>query len=645
MKIERLDHYQVFALLVVLMGLLGAHVSRLPNWLLGVLALLFVWRAWLQHKQWRMPPKWLLLPVVFGVVTGIYLEYHTLIGRTAGVTLLAALVGAKLLETRTRRDALLLVYLGYFLVVTNFLFDQSVAMGLYLSAMVLAISTLLVSWNSLGGWTGRRQRAVDQLVFAGSLMLQAIPLMVLLFVFFPRIEGPLWRLPQDRSGVGSGLSDTMSPGSFSNMSKDDTVAFRVSFSDTRPSQDMLYWRGPVFDQYDGHTWTQASPGLLTENPVEAVAGKSIPYVMTLEPHQRAWLLALEMPTALPEGARMSEQYQVVSRRNIDKRLRLNMQAAVQYRVGAKEADAQLNRSLQLPKVVNPLARAAAEKWRNLLPAERVIEALRFFGTQGLTYTLEPPLYGKNAVDDFVFVGKQGFCEHFAGAFVFMLRAAGVPARVVGGYQGGEENGDYLIIRQADAHAWTEVWLEGKGWQRVDPTFAVAPSRIQEGLASAVGAEDLPYLMRLDNNVIKRMRLLLDSAVNGWNQWVIGYTPERQRELLRKLGINDLLSSGFLAWFIGSVFSLVALSAAWLLWRARPRRPDPAKQAWDRFCRKLAGLGLQVGLAEAPSDFALRAKRALPERASAIDDVLGDYLAVRYGSQPALANLARKVREF
>ncbi|MGQ5524932.1 transglutaminase TgpA family protein [Chitinimonas sp. PSY-7] len=645
MKTDRLDHYQVFALLGVLLGLLLPHMGRLPYWLQAVLGLLFVWRGWLQHKQWRMPPNWLLLPVVFSIVIGIYLEYRTLIGRTAGVTLLAALVGAKLLETRTRRDALLLVYLGYFLVVTNFLFDQSVAIGLYLTVMVLAISTLLVSWHSLGGWSGRWQRVQGQVIFAGSLMVQALPLMVLLFVFFPRIEGPLWRLPQDRSAATSGLSDTMSPGSFSNMSKDDAVAFRVSFSGERPSQDTLYWRGPVYDEYDGRTWTQASPGVRNETTVEISAGRSVNYVMTLEPHQRPWLLALDMPTVLPKDTRMSEQYQVVYRRIVDKRLRLEMQSALQYNVGRKESPVQLTRALQLPPTVNPRARVVAEKWRSLPPAERVNEALRFFGTQGLEYTLTPPLYGSNAIDDFVFVGKGGFCEHFAGSFVFMMRAAQVPARVVGGYQGGEENGDYLIIRQADAHAWAEVWLEGKGWVRVDPTFAVAPSRIQEGLASAVGAEELPYLMRLDNNLVKRMRLLLDSAVNGWNQWVIGYSPERQRELLKKLGIHDLLSSSFLVWFVGAILGLVMLSAAWLLWHARPRRPDPARQAWDRFCRKLAGLGLHIGFAEAPGDFAHRAKLALPERANAIDGVLKDYLAVRYGSQPALVELVRKVRDF
>lgn len=644
MQAERLDRVQVFALLAVLAGLLLPHAERLPGWLLAVLALLFGWRLLLQYKQWRMPPKWLLLPLTFALTVGVFFEFRTLFGRTGGIALLAMLIGAKLLETRGRRDALLLVYLGYFLVVTNFLFEQSIAMGIYLGLMVLAITTLLVGWHTLGGWTGQPRQALAQLRLAGTLMLQALPVMAVLFVFFPRIEGPLWRLPQDRSAARPGLSDSMTPGSFSKMGQDDSVAFRVSFNGEGPSQDLLYWRGPVFDHYDGRVWTQGPGGLAAEGAIQG-RGQPLDYVLTLEAHQRPWLLALDMPASVPPQARLSEQYQLVGRRIVDKRLRLELQAWRQYRVGEVESPLQLERALQLPEQGNPRARQVAAGWRSLPPAERVNQALRFFGSQGLQYTLEPPLYGQQSVDEFVFVGKQGFCEHFAGAFVFMLRAAGVPARVVGGYQGGEQNGDYLIVRQADAHAWTEVWLDGVGWRRVDPTFEVAPERIREGLASAVGAEELPYLMRLDNNLIKRVQLLLDSAVNGWNQWVIGYTPERQRQLLRRLGIDDLLSGRFIAYFLGGLFGLLAIVAASLLWMARPPRRDPARQAWERFCRKLAARGVEIGPAEAPSDFARRAKQVLPELASQIDAIVQTYLGVRYGQGEDVAQLWQRVRAF
>nr|WP_265584069.1 DUF3488 and transglutaminase-like domain-containing protein [Chitinimonas koreensis] len=292
----------------------------------------------------------------------------------------------------------------------------------------------------------------------------------------PAHRGPLWRLPQDRAAARSGLADSMSPGSFSNMSKNDEVAFRVEFDGDRPEQSLLYWRGPVFDDYDGVSWTQAPPGGGPSPRVErAGGGASVRYSIMLEPHQRPWLLALDLPLALPPETRLTERLQLIGRRVVDKRLRLELESTTAYRAARQEEPERLERALALPDGFNPRARAVAERWRTLAPAARIDEALRFFGRQGLQYTLAPPLYGRDAVDDFVFDGRQGFCEHFAGAFVFMLRAAGLPARVVGGYQGGEDNGGYLIVRQADAHAWAEVWLEGEGWRRVDPTFAVAPA--------------------------------------------------------------------------------------------------------------------------------------------------------------------------
>lgn len=634
MAAARLDRLQTLALLAVLACLVAPHALRLPWWLDGVVIALFAWRVWLVQSQRRLPPKWLLGLIAVGLNAGVFFEYHTLLGRTGGIALFVGLIGAKLLEARSRRDALLLVYLGYFLVVTNFLFDQSMAMALYLGVMVLAMSTLLVSWHSLGGWQFQPRMAIKQLRFAAVLMLQAVPVMALLFVFFPRIEGPLWRLPQDRASVRSGLADSMSPGSFSNMAQNDEVAFRVAFSGQSPAQTQLYWRGPVFDDYDGRTWSQAPVSAAPPPAIEMLSKDVYRYTMTLEPHQRAWLLALDLPAAAPADARLNDHLQLVSSKPIDKRTRLELTAYRQYQAGATDSADLITRASLLPPQGNPRARALAESWRKLVPAERVNAALRFFGQQGLSYTLSPPLYGANAVDDFLFSGKQGFCEHFAGAFAFVLRAAGVPARVVGGYQGGDMNGDYLIVRQADAHAWTEVWLAGEGWRRVDPTFEVAPARIEQGLASAVNSAELPYLMRLDDNLVKRLRLMLDTAVNGWNQWVIGYTPERQRQVLKRLGIDSLLSSQFIFSFLGGLGALIGALAIWLLWRMRPPRPDAAKREWDRFCRQLARRGVEIRAEEGPQDFAQRAAAALPDRGPAIHAVCEAYLQARYGLDAA-----------
>ena len=640
----RLGRRQIYALIGVLAALIAPHAWRMPPWLWAAIAGLFVWRIWLTHSQRRMPPVWLLWPVVFGLIIATFLSYQSLFGRSTGVAVLSVLIAAKLLETRTLRDALLLMFLLYFLVTTNLLFDQSVYMATYLLLMVLLATGLLISWHTQSGLGGRRQ-VLGQLRLSATIMLQALPLMLLLFVFFPRLDGPLWRAPQEHTAASSGLSESMSPGSFSKMAQNPDVAFRVLFSAShQPSQALLYWRGPVFETYDGRTWRQSPENNATALTVTALA-PSVHYALTLEPHQQSWLLGLDMPLTPPTDARIDHRMQLISPQPVEKRRRYEADAALLYRAGLDENPQRLANDVRLPADVNPRARALAHQWLNLPPAERINAALRLFSRQGLQYTLTPPLYGRNAVDDFLFVGHQGFCEHFAGSFVFLMRAAGVPARVVAGYQGGETNGGYLIVRQADAHAWTEVWLAGQGWVRVDPTFAVAPERIEHGLASALPSADLPYLLRMDNNWVKQIRLAMDSFVNNWNQWVIGYTPERQRELLKRLGIDDLASTRFLLWFGGSLAAALASVAGWLLWRMRPAPEDPLHRIWRRFCHKLGRTGITPGVAEGPADFARRAVAHLPARAADIQRVLTLYIEVRYGSQAKLAELKRAISDF
>ena len=635
---------QMYAVMLVLAAIILPHLMRMPLWLDVALGLLFGWRAWLTHRQAAMPSRWILLPLTLALMAGVFFSYHTLLGRTGGVAVLSVLIGAKLLETRSRMDGLLLLYLGYFLVLTNFLFDQSISFAIYLFITVWLVTAVLVAWHSETAFT----RLADLRAYlwqAGLMLAQAVPVMVLLFIFFPRIEGPLWRLPRDRAGAHSGLADSMSPGSFSNLSRNDEVAFRVTFLRGHPAHDQLYWRGPVFEEYDGTTWRQDISGSQPAPAVEVDDKSAVQYETTLEAHQHLWLLALDLPTALPPDARLTDRLQAIAGRPVERRQRVTITSALSYKSAVSERPYILARDLTLPAKGNPRARAQAAQWTNLPPEARIQAALRLFTRQGLTYTLEPPLYGADAVDDFVYVGKRGFCEHFAGAFVFMMRAAGVPARVVGGYQGGEQNGDYWIIRQADAHAWAEVWLKGQGWVRVDPTFTVAPARIEEGLASAAPQEDLPYLLRLDDNLVKRVRLVLDSVVNGWNQWVIGYTPERQRAVLRRLGIDDLASSGFVAWFGGSLAVLLGSLWAWILWRARAPGPDVARRLWHRFERKLARAGFPVLPGEGPLDHAQRAQAGLNDRAGEIAAIVTLYLAIRYAEQPGLPQLKQRIRAF
>lgn len=648
-RAPRLDHVQTLSLLALLAALLLPHAPHLPGWLIATLAVLFVLRAALLLTQRALPPRWLVSVLAVGLSVAVFLEFRTLLGKTGGVALLAALVGAKLMETRSRRDALLLVYLGYFLVVTNFLFTQSLWMAAYLFGAVWGATALLIGWNAHGGWTGRPERVWAHVRLALSLMAQALPLMALLFVFFPRIEGPLWRLPQDRGAAQSGLADSMSPGSFSNMVQNDEVAFRVRFEGSAPPQGELYWRGPVFEDYDGHTWTQGVQNPATPAPDTLPQGPLTRYTITLEPHQRHWLLALDLPATTPDGTRLTDRLQLVAQRPITQRSRFELSAALRYSAGRQTAPD--TRMLTLPEGFNPRTVALAQGWRSLPVDERINQALRTFPKLGVRYSLTPPRYGRDAVDEFLFKGREGFCEHFAGSFVVMMRAAGVPARVVGGYQGGEMNpsGHYLIVRQADAHAWAEVWLEDRGWVRVDPTYAVAPERIDHGLSRAVDAEALPMMVRPDEGWIKQARLALDAAVHTWNQWVIGYTPERQRELLKRIGIGELWSSQFVLGVMVCTALLIAPLAGWLLWCLRPPRPEPARAAFDALCNKLARIGLPRQPAEAAGDYARRVAAARPDLGEAVLALVREYEALRYGpgtpDPAALATFKRGVARF
>jgi hypothetical protein len=252
------------------------------------------------------------------------------------------------------------------------------------------------------------------------------------------------------------------------------------------------------------------------------------------------------------------------------------------------------------------------------------------------------------VDGFLFNTKKGFCEHYASSFVFLMRAAGVPARVVTGYQGGEINpvGEYMIIRQADAHAWAEVWLDGQGWVRVDPTSAVSPARIQSGIASALPAsEPLPALVR--PSPFKRLRLGWDSINNGWNQWVLGYNQQRQTEFLSKISGSKVTRGDMALWLSVLLIVIVGLIALWVL---RPSRNthDATQNAWLKFQAKLARAGLQRQPAEGPLDFAVRAAQAFPACQERIDNIVELYLPLRYGggnNARQIAQLQRHVREF
>lgn len=621
---------------------------HLPLWAQIFIVLCAAWRVLVAWRAWPPPQRWLCL-VLAGIGLGaVYLHYGTLLGRDAGSALLSVMVALKLLETKTQRDGTLLVLLGYFLVISGFLYSQSLLAGLYMLFAVLALTS---AWINLNHVTARPPPG-PSVRLAGVLLMQALPFMVLLFVLFPRVSGSLWGL-QHEGGARSGLSDEMTPGSIGALAQSDAVAFRATFTGSSPPPAQRYWRGPVLWLSDGRSWT---PGVAAPSnaPLQLkVFGQALDYRVSLEAHQRHWLFALEMPVSVPDLGRISGDFQLLSTTPILTRTHYQVRSYPHYQTG-RAAPQELQRALQLPRSANPRSAALGRAWRAQSPdsAAVVQRALHYFRSEPFFYTLNPPLLGITAddhpVDEFLFETRRGFCEHYAGAFVTLMRAAGVPARVVTGYQGGELNpfGNYLIVRQSDAHAWAEVWLEARGWVRIDPTAAVAPQRVERGgaLLSELDAAASPFLSAADGLLGRawlQARLGWDGLNYQWGQWVLGYNPARQGQLLAGLGLDQYAQGAtalglILVVGVALLFSLSALGL--LITRRTPK--DAALALYLRFCAKLAQRGIRRAASEGPHDFGARAAARLPRQAQQIRRISELYSQLRYGAHHSRAGLAR-----
>ncbi|PKO25912.1 MAG: DUF3488 domain-containing protein [Betaproteobacteria bacterium HGW-Betaproteobacteria-8] len=616
----------------LLLGLglvMALHAAHIAPWVAIAILVLPVWRYLLEHYRRPMPKMIVLMPLTVLAGLGILLTYRGLFGRDASVELLALMLMLKLMEAKTRRDFIILIFGGYFLSITTFLFTQSMA---YAGAMLVSTFALTATLVGISHPNGRLPW-LFQAKTAAILLAQAVPIMLVLFLLFPRIPGPLWSIPQDAYSGMSGLSDSMQPGDISNLTLSGKIAFRAEFEGPPPPSSLLYWRGPVLWHFDGRSWTMASPDLDLPSETLMVRGAAIKYTITMEPSNRQSMLLLDMPVELPANSSISRDFQVLSKEPIRQRIRYQASSQLNYTLAADASSRALELNLQIPDFDNQKTRDLAQQWRDegKSPEQIVQAALRMFSEQPFVYTLRPPRLGKEAVDDFLFNSRRGFCEHYASSFVYLMRAAGVPARVVTGYQGGELNpvGNYLIVRQSDAHAWAEVWLADKGWTRVDPTGAVSPSRIESGIEIAMPDENpLPLLARNTFPAIKKMYLNLDAIDNAWNHWVLDYNQERQLEFLSSLAGSKL------AWEDLAIAMIVALGAAgllltWLILRNNPVKTDPLQRIYVAFLRKLKRKGIVRLPHEGPVDFSKRAILQLPKQAAEIRKITDIYTQMRY----------------
>ncbi len=625
----------IYGLLASILLVSAPHADHLPLWVSAVCVMLLAWRAYLTYSGSPLPARWLLLAVTVACVVGIAITFHTLFGREAGVTLLILLATLKLLELRATRDATVLIYLSCFIIITDFFYSQSIPTALF---MLLSLLVIVTTWLHLQTGT---LNLVPRVRIAGLLLLQAIPLMLLLFVLFPRVQGPLWGMPQD-AYASSGLSDEMAPGSMSKLSLSDAVAFRVTFNGKAPSRDQMYWRGPVLWDFYGMTWRRGRNATL-QRPILSDASAPVEYTITLEPHNKPWLFVLDMPGRISIPADLAPDFQVLSKTPVNARTRYNAISYLSYRANLAEPAQQLKRALDLSQGLNPRARQLGSEWRRQYVSDEAVirAALAYFNQQGFEYTLEPPPLGMNSIDEFLFTTRKGFCEHYAGSFVFLMRAAGIPARVVTGYQGGEYNdlGGYYILRQWDAHAWAEVWLPDSGWVRIDPTAAIAPARIQNGLSAALPDNAaLPFLARTQSPFLLRLRFNLDALTNQWNQWVLGYNTERQFAFLTRLGMEDVTWQRLAMNLLAGVALIVGVLALFMLRHLYQRDTDAVQRAYRRFCARLAKRGMVRAAHEGARDFAVRASARFPQQADAIADITARYLALRYEERNDPASL-------
>lgn len=621
---------------------LAPHALYVPIWVSVAAGLGLLWRL---SPPWRKDSRLqrgLRIALALTGAVAIYLQFHTLAGPEAGIAMLALMATLKLLESEGRRDHTVMVLVSYFMLMAVLIHHQDIGTAAWLVLTMAALTASLVANQTTTALAPR-----PALAMAGGYLLQALPLALLLFLLFPRLPAPLAGLVHTDSGR-TGLSDNMAPGSISQLIRSDAVAFRVDFADPAVDARGFYWRGPVLAEFDGRAWRRSRAGSQVS---VAAQGRSVAYTITLEASGQPWLPVAGLVTEHPlPYARVTANLEWLSLRPLRQRVRYAVEAWPDYRLETELSPDRQAQALFLPAGSNPRTAALAARWaaEAATPRDIVQRALAHFRQEPFHYTLNPPLLGDDAVDQFLFSSRRGFCEHYAGAFTALMRAAGVPARVVTGYQGGERNpvGGHWIVRNRDAHAWAEVWLPGSGWVQVDPTAAVAPQRIELGLDAALPIAERP-LLNLPPDWLRPLRQAWDFVDNGWNQWVLGYDFERQRQFLSGLSPSLASLKGMLWGMVAGAGLLLGLLALWLLRRTPVRPKDELGRLYGRFLARLARVGVARGEAEGPADFAARAGRDRPDLAGDIRAITRLYIALRYGKAggDGVRELRRRVQGF
>ncbi|MBB5382377.1 MULTISPECIES: DUF3488 and transglutaminase-like domain-containing protein [unclassified Janthinobacterium] len=633
----------IVLLLLAAAMVLAPHALHLPIWLSAAVAAPLLWRTVITVRGQKQPPLRVLLPLALLGIAGVYLSYGSLLGRDPGVAMLALLLSLKSLEMHGRRDIFVFVFLSFFLLLASFFHTQGIAAAVWMLATVVMLLAGLLSsqYGAVQAPLWQRLRLL------GQMLAIIIPFSVLLFFTVPRLSGPLWGASHDGEQAHTGLSDSMSPGTVASLALSGETVLTARFSTPVPPQDQLYWRGLVLNDYDGASWTRGTEPVSAGKADIALDGARSDYAVNLQPSGQRRILVLDLPRSIERLAGnpylVSPALEVSTVRPIDAPVRYRASSSMGYQLQTRLPAVQQQRWLQLPAGFNPRSLVWARQLRGSgaqqLPPEAAVEAvLAYFRQAPFRYTLQPPLLGKDGVDDFLFRTQAGFCEHYAGSFTVLMRAMGIPARVVTGYQGGERHADgSLILRQSDAHAWSEVWLAGRGWVRIDPTSAVAPLRIERNLDAALPPAVASWrtLIGLDGDsggTVDAWRSQWQRVEQGWKSWVLDYTPQRQRDAL---AAARSLSPSTIAIICALLASMAAL-AGWLMHRRQTAHIDPLSALdalYAQFCRQQARRGCSRAPHEGPHGYAARlaATTATPEAHAAMARFLAIYAAMKYGN--------------
>ena len=652
------DSRDTLFLLLVITAVVLPQVVHLPLWCSGLVAGVLVWRGMLAWKSQPLPSRWWLLTLLALAVAATFATHKTILGRDAGVTLLVILLALKTLELRAQRDAFVVFFLGFFCMLSNFLFSQSLLTAFAMLVALMGLLTALVNAHMPVG----KPPLMAAAKIAGKMALLGAPIMVVLFMLFPRLA-PLWGTPGGPLQGKSGLRANMRVGTIANLALDDSIAMRIKFEDKPPAARDVYLRGPVLSAFDGREWLPSKSQSATANL--RVNGQPFNYEVTLEPNNQPWLFALDAAVTAPAPTgyelRMTPDLQWLTNRPITELVRYKAQSYTQFSYGPEKPDLSLQNYVNLPVGYNPRTlQLAADirldvRFAQADAATLATEVMQKLRTGGYEYTLAPGVYGDNTADEFWFDRKAGFCEHIASAFVVLMRAMDVPARIVTGYQGGEFNevDGYWVVRQSDAHAWAEIWLAGSqdgskvgSWVRVDPTSAVAPQRIDSLQRLTAPSGDFGGVMANlwtstlggnGYNPLHQLRAVWDAVNNTWNQKILNYSEATQLNVLKNLGFSSPSWADLSYVLIAIIVSVSLLGIAWTVWDKRQH--DPWLRLLSSVRARLEKTGLTSQASISPRELARISVNHFGESAKPLAAWLIQLEEIRYRAQMRNTDMA------